>query len=692
LLGLPAAGAAPATTAPPAVAATAGTAGTGQVSYEESVRRARALVARMTLDEKISQAHTTGSGVARRVVGIPRLGIPDFNITNGPAGVGTGTVSPQPTATALPAPVALAASFDPLLAREYGVVEGRETLDVNHDLIEAPDVNILRVPQGGRDFENFSEDPYLSARTAVSNIEGIQSQGAISEVKHYVANEQETDRKTVDERVDDRTLHEIYMQPFEAAVKEAGVGAVMCAYPSVNGEFMCENKHLLTDVIRGQWGFRGFIQSDYTATHSAKGSVDAGMDLELRDNGPYDQQLKQAVLDGQVSEQALDELLVRRIATVIRFGSYDHGDTTRPIDFGAGADTARKVAEAGTVLLKNDHATLPLSPGLSSVAVVGPYAEQAHPGGGGSSHVEAPSTVSPVEGLQQRLGPDVTVRHSDGSDVAAAVQQAAASDVAVVVVGDEEAEGSDRSSLALPGNQDQLVQAVAAANPRTVVVVDSGAPVLMPWVDSVPAVVEAWYPGEQDGAALASVLTGDVNPGGKLPVTFPRSEARTPTSTPDRFPGIGGTVQYSEGLQVGYRWYDANDERPLFPFGYGLSYTSFRVDRLTATPHVGGSAPVQVSARVTNTGDRAGSDVAQVYVEFPTSAGEPPRQLVAYRKVELAPGESRVVRWSLPVRSFSVWDSAAQDWRPVDGRFTVWAGDSSRDLPEHAPVVATARR
>lgn len=661
---------------------------TARATQQTPEQRAADLVAQMTLDEKISQVHTTGSGVARRVPGIPRLGIPDFNITNGPAGVGTGTTKQQPKATALPAPVALAASFDDDLAAAYGGVEGRETLAVNHDLIEAPDVNIVRVPQGGRDFENYSEDPYLSARMAVANIHGIQDQGAISEVKHYVANNQETDRKTVDERVDDRVLHEIYMPAFEASVKEGHVGAVMCAYPQVNGQFMCENQHLLDGVIRQQWGFDGFIQSDYTATHTAVGSVQAGMDLELRDNGPYDDELKQAVLDGKVTMQQLDTMVERRLATAIRFGVLDHGDTTAPIDVPGGAAVARQVAEQGAVLLKNDGRQLPLDGSrLGSVAVVGPYAEQAHPGGGGSSHVDPFYTVSPVEGIRQRLGDGVVVRHSDGSDVAEAAGQAAQSDVAVVVVGEEEKEGADRSSLALPDGQDDLVRAVAAANPHTVVVVDSGAPVLMPWVDDVPAVLEAWYPGEEDGNALAALLFGDVNPSGKLPVTFPRTESQTPVSSPDRFPGVDGTATYSEGLQVGYRWYDAKGEDPLFPFGFGLSYTTFALDKLHVTPVIAPGGRVHGSVEVTNTGDRAGAEVVQVYVRFPAAAGEPPRQLKAFRKVDLQPGEHRRVGFDLDARAFSTWDTGSQRWAVQPGTFEVSVGTSSRDLPLRATVT-----
>ena len=656
---------------------------------ETPMQRATQLVAQMTLDEKLDQMHTTADAPTFRLVpGIPRLGVPDFKITNGPAGVGTGTTATQPKATALPAPVSLAASFDRGLAYQYGVVEGKETADVGHSLIEAPDVNIIRVPQGGRDFENYSEDPYLSAQFAAANVQGIQSQGVLSEVKHYDANNQEIDRKTINEVISDRTLHEIYEPAFEAAVKQGDVAAVMCAYPAVNGQFMCENKHLLTDMLRNQWGFQGFVQSDFTATHTAVGSADAGMSLELRAGGPYDDELRQAVLAGQVSVQRLDYLLELRLAQEIRFGLFDHPLTTTPIDAAADGLVARRIEEAGTVLLKNAGNRLPLDAAkLHSIAVIGQYAATPHPGGGGSSHVDPLYTVSPVQGIQNRVGPGVSVTTSDGSDTAAAAQQAAAADVAVVVVSDMEKEGADRPNMSLDGNQDALVQAVAAANPHTIVVVDSGAPVLMPWVDDVPSIVEAWYPGEENGNALAAVLFGDVNPSGKLPMTFPKTESQTPVADPSRWPGVGGVATYSEGLQVGYRWYDANNETPLFPFGYGLSYTSFRFSHLEVTPRPNSAGDVTVSVNVTNTGSRAGTDVAQAYVTDPAAAGEPPLQLKGFARVQLAAGQTRHVTLTLDRRAFSIWDTDAQNWTTVPGEYTVHIGDSSATLPLSAPVT-----
>jgi beta-glucosidase len=665
-------------------------AGTAQQSPEQ---RAADLVAQMTLDEKISQVHTTGGGaggISRLVPGIPRLGIPDFLISNGPAGVGTGAVPQQPSATALPAPVALAAGFDPDLARRYGVVEGRETGNVGHSLLEAPDVNMVRVYRNGRAFENYGEDPYLAGRLAVADIDGIQSQGVLAEVKHYTANDQETNRKTIEEEIDDRTLHEIHLPAFEAAVKQGHVASVMCAYPAVNGAFMCENEHLLTDVLRDQWGFDGFVQSDASATHTAVGSAKAGQDLELRDNGPYDGELKQAVLDGKVSTEQLDTMIVRRLSIEIRAGLFDHPRTVTPIDAAAGGAVARSVAEQTSVLLKNSGSALPLDAGrLHSIAVVGPYATTAHPGGGGSAHVKPLYTVSPVDGIAKRAGADVTVRGSDGADPAAAAELARSSDVAVVIVGDVEKEGTDRANLSLPAGQDQLVRSVMAANPHTIVVLNSGAPVLMPWIEDVPAVLEAWYPGEEDGNALASLLFGDVNPSGKLPVTFPRAETQTPVSSPERYPGVNGVAKYSEKLEVGYRWYDAQSQDPLFPFGYGLSYTTFSFGHLKVS-RSDQDGRVTVAVDVRNTGSRTGAEVVQLYVTDPASAGEPPKQLKGFAKVSLRPHQVKHVKLTLDRRAFSVWDSATQSWTVPGGRYTVAVGDSSRNLPLSAPVTLAA--
>ena len=643
-------------------------------------KRAELLVGQMTLDEKVQEIHMLDvPDHPREVAGIERLGIPALKITNGPAGAGPGDSSTAQPATALPSALGMAASWDPRMAAAFGRVAGQEVRDRGEGLIEAPGLNITRVPRNGRDFEYLGEDPYLTAQMVVPEVRAIQAQGTIAEIKHYAANNQETDRKTVNEVIDERTLREIYLPGFEAAVKQGGAGAVMCAYPSVNGQFGCENTHQLKDVLRGDWGFDGFVQSDYTATHSTVAAALAGEDLDMK-HVYYGDATKAAVESGQLAESVVDTMLVRRFAQMFRFGLFDDPRTPTPIPGRQDGAVARSIAEQSAVLLKNDGGQLPLR-SVRTVAVIGPYAGAAHTGGGGSSQVTPLYTVSPVDGITSK---GVTVTYADGSDPAAAAALAKSADVAVVMVGNKDKEGSDRPNLSLPSGQDQLVSAVAAANAKTVVVLKTGGPVLMPWLSQVRAVLEAWYPGEEDGNAVADLLFGDANPSGKLPMTFPNAENETPANTPQQYPGVDGTATYSEGLQVGYRWYDARNVAPLFPFGYGLSYTSFAVRHLS----VAGRGHVAVD--VTNTGTSTGADVVQAYVAAPASAGEPPRQLRGFAKVTLRPGETKHVVLTLDPHSFSVWDTAAGRWATAPGRYTVLAGDSSRDLPLHQTV--TVRR
>ncbi|HEX6519630.1 MAG TPA: glycoside hydrolase family 3 C-terminal domain-containing protein [Streptosporangiaceae bacterium] len=649
-------------------------------------RRAQELIAQMTLAEKITELHGIQNAQHRRFVpGIPRLSIPPLVITNGPAGAGPGDDPQQQPATALPAPISLAASFDAGLAREYGVITGAEARDLGNSLVEGPDVNIARVPENGREFEGYGEDSYLSGQIGAGDVEGIQSQGIIDEVKHYDANNQETNRNKVNEIIDNRTLHEIYLSQFQAIIAQARPGALMCAYPKVNGTYNCENDYLLSTVLRGQWGFKGFVQSDFGAAQSTVGSADAGMDLEMPTGVFYGDAMQQAVQDGQVPISAVNEMLVRRFTVMFQFGLFNRTLTTTPIPAAQDGAFARAAAEEGTVLLKNSTSQLPLNASsLHSIAMIGPFAGAAKTGGGGSSHVIPLYTVSPVAGVQNRVGPGVSVAFNDGSDPATAAALAKTSDVAVVMVGDNETEGTDRKTLALSGDQDQLVEAVAAANPHTIVVVKSGAPVLMPWASQVPAIVEAWYPGEEDGNAVAAVLFGDANPSGKLPVTFPASDSQVPASTPQQWPGVNGTAVYSEGLDVGYRWYQAQNQTPLFPFGYGLSYTTFSMSHLKVSRSARG---VTVTADVANTGTRAGADVAQVYVADPAAAGEPPEQLRGFARVTLRLGQTSRVTITLDPHTFQTWDSAAQRWTTVPGQYTISLGDSSSNLPLHATLA-----
>jgi beta-glucosidase len=639
----------------------------------------------MTLSEKIDQMHGIRDGLNYRMIpALPRLGIPEFHITNGPAGVSHGWGGRQKPATALPSPTALAASWDLTLARLYGQIAGAETLALGSQLLEGPDINIIRVPQNGRAFENYSEDPYLTGRIAVANIQGIQNAGALANVKHFLANNQETDRTRINEIISERALREIYLPAFEASVKEGRAASLMCAYPRINGDFACENKAYLYDILKQEWEFDGFVISDFGATHSTIKSMAAGLDAEFPTGSFYAEPLKKAVESGEVREASLDEALVRRYTKLIEFGFFDPGKKIPVIDASKNGVASRRIAEESMVLLKNQSGILPLDrTHLQSVALIGPYAVRALTGGGGSSDVVPLYTIEPVNGIRQQMLPGdfqngvVTL---DGNDPAEAAKLAKASAVAIVMVGENQGEGSDHS-IQLSAAQDKLIETVAAANPRTIVVLKTGGAVLMPWIDKVAAVLEAWYPGEEDGNAVARVLFGEVNPSGKLPITFPASAEDTLARNPEQYPGNGVEVHYSEGIDVGYRWFQRNHIQPLFPFGYGLSYTTFAYSKplITRLPNHEG---VSVAFNLQNTGKLAGSEVAQVYVGFPPieEGNEPPRQLKGFQKVALAAGESKTVHIVLDARAFSYWSTARHAWVMAPGDYEIMIAASSEDI------------
>lgn len=660
--------------------------GQNAVSAADAEKRAREIVGQMTLDEKITELHgIRDTSHYRYVPGIERLHIPGFQITNGPAGAGPGGTNPQAKATALPAPIALAATWDRDLARLNGVVIAVESKGIGNGLVETPTINIARVPQNGRSFEGYGEDPYLIGQIAVHNIQGIQSQGVIANVKHYAGNNQETDRKTIDDDIDERTLREIYLPAFELSIKEGHSASLMCAYPKVNGAFSCENKPLLIDILKNEWGFDGFVTSDFGAVHSTVPSALNGLDLEMPTGIYFGDALKAAVESGQVPISVIDDKLIRRFKTMIRFGIFDNPPTPKPLPEKEDGATARKLAEESMVLLKNAGGILPLNAAhLKSIAVIGPYAAKAMTGGGGSSHVVPLYTVDPVDGIKTRVGSKAKVDFADGTDINQAAALAKAADVAIVMVGDNEREGRDHS-ITLEGNQDQLVQAIVAANQHTVVVLKTGSAVLMPWTDQAPAILEAWYPGEEDGNAVAAVLFGDVNPSGKLPVTFPKSLDDVPASKPEQYPGVNGVAHYSEGVFVGYRYYDAKDIQPLFPFGHGLSYTSFEYHNLRVSPAslpANGNPKVSVDLDVSNSGKVAGSEVVQLYLGMPSSkeVPQPPRQLKGFQKVHLEPGKKTHIHFELDTRAVSYWDVGSHKWAVAAGDYIIMIGSSSRDI------------
>ena len=692
-------------------------------SSQSADARAHQVVAAMTLDDKLAMVRQpdpvwTHYGVAGYIPPNPRLCIPDLLLNDAGAGVGDQTQN----TLAFPAPIAQAASWDRSLQRDFGRALGWEAWHKGVNVQLAPNVNIARVPMNGRNAEAFGEDPYLTGQTGAAEIEGIQENNVIATVKHYALNNHEQNRMTVSSDVDERTLHEIYLPGFETAVKQAHVGSVMCSYNRIGGTYACENDHMLNDVLKRELGFKGFVMSDWGGTHSTVQSANAGLDMEM-DVAPgryYGDALKTAIQNGQVPMARLDDMVLRILREMFARGLFEHPHAEEPAAYTADVrrpediTLARRVSEDGTVLLKNAAGALPLSGTGKRIAVIGsaggPVGSELSYGTGGSSHIPEtgpkPDVVTPFQGIQQRgqANSDV-VTYTDGAATGDAVAAASTADVAVVFANDAESEGNDRPDLSLanakncliggcgplPGNpnQDALIDAVASANPNTIVVLDTGGPMFMPWLAKVKGVLQAWFPGQEDGNAIAAVLFGDVNPSGKLPQTFPKSMADLPTTTPQQFPGVNDAngvphATYSEGLKVGYRWYDAKGIEPLFPFGYGLSYTTFGFRGLRARTAHGG---IDVSAQVANTGGRAGAEVPQLYVGMPASSGEPPKRLAGYDKVSLRPGESRTVTMHLGRRAFSHWDVLAGAWVADRGCYGVLVGNSSRDLPLEGTVA-----
>ena len=632
--------------------------------------------------------------------GNQRLDIPPLVFSDGPVGPRQGS-----GATSMPAPLGLAAAFDRKLANAAGILIADEAKAKGNDVVFAPTVNIMRTPRGGRTFEGYGEDPYLSGQTAVGWIRGAQSRGVIADVKHYAANNQETERMSIDERIDERTLREIYLSQFEAAIKQGNSGTVMCAYNQVNSQFACENRHLLTDVLRGDWGFKGFVLADYPAAHDTAASLKNGLDFEPFGFAYSPQNTSLALANGQVTEADIDGAVRRILRTMFAYGVFDreayaNDDSQIPVD--DHAKLAQEIEEGGITLLRNRRKVLPLRPDrVRTIALIGSDADR-FKSGGGSSNVTPLKLVTPKQGIEERAGSSIEIAYDDSDDPEQAAQTARDADVAIVVAADTASEGEDQPCIALDctddkvvtgftttqgkeRNLDAVIAAVAKANPRTVVVLETSGPVLTPWRNDVAAIVEAWYPGESGGAAIARVLFGDVDPGGRLSATFPRSEDDLPTAgDPEKFPGVDGVVHYKEGVFVGYRWYDARRLKPAYSFGHGLSYTRFRYSRLRVRRGRLGGGPARVSLRVKNTGRRAGYAVPQLYLGLPSPrAGveQPPRALKGYRKLRLRPGRSRRVTFSLDDRALSYWDTNTNSWQVARGCYRVFAGSSSRRLP-----------
>ena len=817
------------------------------------------LINQMTLDEKISFLHGTVQGFDMSnqhdpenkaavgfIPGLKRLGIPALRLTDGPAGAR----HPMHLATAMPSPVALAASFDPALAEQYGNVIGVEARALDQDILLSPMVNIVRTPQAGRNFETLGEDPFLAGKLVSSEIKGIQDKGLMATVKHFAANNQETDRGTGVSVVDERTLQEIYLPAFEQAVK-ANVASFMCSYNRLaidgkNTEYSCANPELLNQILREQWGYKGFVMTDWYATQfegkAVPAPIKAGLDVEMPTGAFFGEPLKQAVQKGEIPVSYVDQSVARILSQMEQFHMLDGSMPARAkMDDVASAHSvlALKTAQEGAVLLKNQHAVLPLSDtDLHDLLIIGPTAQVPVIGGGGSSHIKAKKAISPLQALIHAAGQEpaavlgidldgvaipmtalktvdgktgltrklkdnqisvanidltgtdnalpahtkvewkgmlvapesgeydiklhirggaatLKLGHGDakgepqlnsngffattnrllpsrdGMDIAsfriklkkgeqlpltvtgtageanmlsnaitkpdapleirmawvtpsqrtAELQKAVSAakhhnGKVLVFAFNEGTEGQDRQSLALPDGQDELITAITKANKKTAVILNTGDPVTMPWAKSAAAILQMWYSGQEGATATADLLTGKVNPSGKLPVTFPVSEKDMPLQTTEQFPGVKGRVEYKEGVLVGYRWYDTRAIKPLFAFGHGLSYTAFKYDNPAVTTTDTG---YQVSFKVTNIGPRDGADVPQIYVAAAQQSPVPmaAKSLAGFERIMVNKGESKTVTAQLDNRAFSYWDVATHGWKVIPGKRQILICDSS---------------
>jgi beta-glucosidase len=657
-------------------------------------RRAGELLARMSLADKVHLLH--GVSIAESPVptdgfisAVPRLGIPPITMSDGPAGIRNGQ-----RATELPAPIALAASWDTHLAKAYGGLIGREARALGQDQVFGPAMNIDRDPRDGRDFEYLSEDPLLSGFMAGAEVKGIQSHGVIATVKHYVANNSETNRGYISADVSQRALHEIYEKNFGVAVAFGHPGSAMCSYNRINSVYACSDPQTLGD-LRHVFGFNGYVVSDYPATHRTT-DLARGMNIELPRARHFTlQNIRNALATGQLGRGQINRRVEHILKVLFQYGIFDRALKTSRIAEKQDAEEARRVEEQGAVLLRNTG-ILPLGSRNRRIAVIGSTAEHAAQGTG-SSRVQALSLdngVRAIAGLARRVvGRRARVTYASGSSISRARVVAARAGVAIVFARNYEGEGFDRTTLALPRHENRLVSAVAAANPNSVVVLETGGPVLLPWLNRVKAVLEAWYPGERGGHAIARLLYGKVNPSGKLQQTWPRSNSQLPDRTRREFPGVDGNEHYSEGVDVGYRWYYDHSQRPRYPFGYGLTYSRFRYSHLSLSRSSGTSRQrFRISFSVKNTGRRSGRDIVEVYINKPNrSVHTPNHELAAFAKVWLRRGRTARVRMRVGPRELAYWAIRRHAFAVQRGSYRIMVGGSSRRLPLTARYRVTRR-
>lgn len=690
--------------------------------------RARLLVARMTVDEKFQMLHSYfglgkdggplpegAVGSAGFVPGVPRLGIPSQQSAD--AGVGVtnpGGIRKGDHATAMPSGPSTASSWNPQIAFTGGATMGREAWQQRFNILLAGSVNLQRDPRNGRNFEYAGEDPVLAGRLVGESIRGVQSQHVISTMKHFALNDMETSRNFHSAEIGEQAMRESDLLAFEIALDEGKPGSVMCSYNRINGTYGCEHDYLMNEVLKQEWKFPGFVMSDWGGVHSGSKAALAGLDQqsagEVFDKAVYfDAPLRLAVAGGTVPQARLDDMVARILRTMFAHGNFDLPPQHVPIDDEAGFAAAQRTVEEGSVLLRNAGDVLPLGKEVQRIVIIGGHADKGVIGGGGSSMVGwtargtnavpgvLPTTwpgpvifhpSSPLEALRAER-PDATIEYVDGRDVAAAARAAAAADVAIVFATQWSAESVDLPHMKLPDNQDTLIAGVAKANPRTVVVLETNGPVELPWLQQVPAILQAWYPGIRGGEAIAALLTGKVNPSGRLPVTWPVDASQLPRPHVN---GLGfnpkqkpdDTIDYNiEGANVGYKWFAAKGLTPQFAFGHGLSYTQFQYDNLTYTA-MGQRLVATVDVR--NTGKVAGADVAQLYLKMPEGSTTPIR-LIGFQKVTLQPGESRRIRIEAEPKAMASFDTRDKQWKIAEGRYELQLSRSANEPLQSSPMV-----
>jgi beta-glucosidase len=682
--------------------------------------RANLVIQALTLDEKIAMLHGVGMPTydpltpenapsnrgAGYMVGVPRLGIPGIDMSDSAYGVRASEANGR-YSTALPANVAMASSWDPKTAFAYGALLGRELRAQGYNMSLGGGADITREPRNGRTFEYLGEDPVLAGTLVAKLIEGTQSEHVIGDLKHYAFNDQETGRDSINIKIGKRAAYESDLLAFRIGVEKGHPAAVMCSYNRVNDDFACENKWLLTDALKNEWKFPGFVLSDWGATHSVEKASLAGLDNEQPGANFFGDKFKQAVQSGKIPVAELDDHVHRILRSMFAVGVIDHPRQRGVLDPFAGLKIARTIEENGIVLLKNERGVLPLKEAkLRRIVVIGAHSDVGMISGGGSAQVDPiggnailPSTqgpsswldqiwfpTSPLQAIEARA-PHAEIKYDAGINPEAAAAAAKGADVVIVFAYQWEGEANDLPSLALPNykvadknvDQNAVIAAVAAVNPHTVVVLETGSPVTMPWVDAPAAIVEAWYGGSDGANALGNILFGAVNPSGKLPNTFPKSEQDLPHLTINKPPLH---VVYDEGVKVGYKWYD-NEKKPvLFPFGYGLSYTRYRYAALSLTSE----KTIKATFTLANIGTRDGAEIAEVYAALPASAQEPPKRLVGSSRVNLKAGEKQTVTVEIDPAYLSIFDEAKNAWTLVPGDYTIMVGGSSQNLPLKAVI------